>query len=196
MRVAPGRRDGVVHAIVGRAGCHCPRGTTGQDKRVARAHIFVSRFAGRMRLTTRTETSSCAAHVFPAETSRLQIEIQASHHRAFHADAVLGVVNALRCASTRPSAGPAGIDDASARHVSGNYAMVGNLLITRRRVDAGIAQAYVGFITSVPHGTSSVRLKGQRSAHPVGAHRARHQAQSQTSQADARRPSAVRRYVH
>lgn len=85
--------------------------------------------------------------------------------------------NSRPYSDTRPSAGPAGIDDASARHVSGNYAMVGNLSITRRSVDAGIAQAYLGFITSVPHGTSSVRLKGQRSAHPVGAHRARHRAQ-------------------
>jgi hypothetical protein len=49
--------------------------------------------------------------------------------RAFHARAVLGVVNALRCASTRPMAGPAGIDDASARHVSGTYAMVRSVSI-------------------------------------------------------------------
>jgi hypothetical protein len=63
-------------------------------------------------------------------------------------------------------------------------------------VDAGVAQAYVGIITSVPHGTSSVRLKGRRSAHPVGAHRARHRAQSQTSQTDARRTKAVRRRVY
>jgi hypothetical protein len=112
----------------------------------------------------------------PAETLRSQTQIQTAHHRVFHADAVLGVVNALRCASTRPTAGPSGIDDASARHVSGNYAMVGNLSITRRRVDAGIAQAYVGVITSVPHGTASVRQHGQRSAHPASAHRARHRA--------------------
>jgi hypothetical protein len=58
------------------------------------------------------------------------IQIQASHHRAFHAGAVLGVVNALRCASTRPAAGPTGIDDTSARHVFGTYAMVGKLSIT------------------------------------------------------------------
>src|SRR3954452_4911039 len=38
-------------------------------------------------------------------------------HRAFHAGAVLSVVNALRFASTRPVPGPAGIDDASARHL-------------------------------------------------------------------------------
>ncbi len=50
----------------------------------------------------------------------------------FHADAVLSVVNALRYASTRPMAGPSGIDDASARHVFSNYAMVASLSITRR----------------------------------------------------------------
>ncbi len=44
---------------------------------------------------------------------------------------MLGVVNALRYASTRPTAGPAGIDDACARHVSGSYAMVGRLMVSR-----------------------------------------------------------------
>jgi hypothetical protein len=44
-------------------------------------------------------------------------------------------------------------------------------------VDPRIVQAYVGIITSVPHGTPSARLQGQRSAHPAGAHRARYRAQ-------------------
>jgi hypothetical protein len=110
-----------------------------------------------MRLTNPTEVSSWASQVFPAETSYLQIQIQASHHRALDAGAVLGVVNALRSASTRPSAGPSGIDDASARHVSGTYAMV--LSDRAGGVDAKDARAYVGIITSVPHGTSSVRPK-------------------------------------
>jgi hypothetical protein len=70
--------------------------------------------------------------MFPPETSRLRIQIQAPHHRAFHDGAVVSVVNALRCASTRPAAGPSGIDDASARHVFGNCAMVGKLSISRR----------------------------------------------------------------
>jgi len=34
------------------------------------------------------------------------------------------------------------------------------------------------YFASVPHGTSSVRLKGQRRAHPADAHRARHRAHS------------------
>lgn len=43
-------------------------------------------------------------------------EIEPRHHRADDAGAVLGVVNALRFAATRPVAGPAGIDDTCARH--------------------------------------------------------------------------------
>jgi hypothetical protein len=125
-------------------------------------------------------------NVFPAEASPSRTQIQASHHRVRDADAVLGVVNApLRF---DPAPGRAlGIDNASARHVFSNYAMVGNLSLTRReahskrahskRVDAGIAQAYVDIITSVPHGTPSVRPHGLRSAHSAGAHRARHRAQ-------------------
>jgi hypothetical protein len=46
-----------------------------------------------------------------------------------------------------------------------------------KMVDAGIAQAYLDIITSVPHGTPSVRRHGLRSAHPAGAQRARHRAQ-------------------
>jgi hypothetical protein len=43
-------------------------------------------------------------------------QIELHHHRANDAVAVLGIVNALRFAATRPTAGPSGIDDASARH--------------------------------------------------------------------------------
>ncbi len=69
------------------------------------------------------------------------IEIVPSHHRAFHAGAVLGVVNALRFASTRPMAGPSGIDDASARHVSGSYAMVVSMMNTRTTADTWLTRA-------------------------------------------------------
>ena len=47
-----------------------------------------------------------------------------THHRADDAGAVLGIVNALRFASTRPVAGPAGIDDGLRAARIGNYAMV------------------------------------------------------------------------
>ena len=38
-RVTPGRRDGVVHAIVGRVACRCLRAQFVQDKRAARVHV-------------------------------------------------------------------------------------------------------------------------------------------------------------
>jgi hypothetical protein len=154
LRVTPGRRDGVVHAIVGRAACRCPRAHVVRDTRIARVHVFVSRFAGTMLPTTRTDIGPRASHGCPGRTSRSWTQILRSHHRAFHSGAVLGVVNALRSASTRPSAGPAGIDDASARlFVPGTHAMVLSVSITQG-VDAQDAQAYVGIIASVPHGHS------------------------------------------
>jgi hypothetical protein len=88
--------------------------------------------------------------------------------RAFHARAVLGVVNALRCASTRPMAGPAGIDDASARHVSGTYAMVRSVSIPQVVLTRESRRRMLTSSRQCPHGTSSGRPKGQRSAHPVG----------------------------
>lgn len=132
LRVTPGRRDGVVHAIVGRVARRRFHAVNVQDERAAGVHVFGATFAGRIRLANCTESSSGMANVFSAEASGLQSQIQASHHRVLDAGAVLGVVNALRSASTRPPAGPSGIDDDSARHVFSNYAMVGNLSITRR----------------------------------------------------------------
>jgi hypothetical protein len=44
--VTPGCRDGVVHAILGRAECHYPRAYIVQDKRTACVHVFVSKLCG------------------------------------------------------------------------------------------------------------------------------------------------------
>ena len=84
--------------------------------------------------------------MFSRKERRFCGQISLPHHRAFHAGAVLIVVNALRFASTRPTAGPSGIDDACARHDLGYCAMAG-FLMTRagreKRVDAGFPQAYL-----------------------------------------------------
>jgi hypothetical protein len=130
-RVTPGYRDGVVHAIVGRVSLRCLGAQVVQEERATAVHVFVSRFAGRIWPRTEPEMCSGTSNVFLAEPSSLQAAIQASHHRAFDAGAVISVVNALRCASTRPSARPAGIDDTSARHVPGSYAMVLRVSITQ-----------------------------------------------------------------
>ena len=46
-RVTPGHRNGVVHAIVGRAACHCLCAQVVQEERAACVHVFVLTFAGR-----------------------------------------------------------------------------------------------------------------------------------------------------
>jgi hypothetical protein len=152
--VTPGRRDVVVHAIVGRPACRCPRADVVQDKRAARGHVFASRIAGTMRWPNRTAIGSRASHVFPDGMSHSCIQISPSHHRAFHGGAVLSVVNALRFASTRQTAGPSGIDDASARHVSGTYAMVVGVPMGRRS------------LTRKSRGRMLLPSRQRRTAHP------------------------------
>ena len=166
--MTPGRRDGVVHAIVGRAACRCLPAQVVQDKRAAR----VARVRVQIRRDEAADESNRNQLVRVALCSRkrrhvLQIQIQASHHRAYHAGAVLGVVNALRFASTRPAAGPSGIDDACARHDLGYCAMAG-FLMTRagreKRVDAGFPQAYLDVsrlcpTAHPPHRTSACRAR-------------------------------------
>ena len=99
-----------------------------RTKRAGRVFVFVVVF-----LQMQREPMSIRA--WPA--TRAQVLQDARHalrpscallHRAVHAGAVLGVVNALRYASTRPAAGPAGIDNACARHTVGYYAMAGFLM--------------------------------------------------------------------
>jgi hypothetical protein len=75
-------------------------------------------------------------------------------------------------------------------------ATCGSLGDHSKMVDAGIAQAYVDIITSVPHGTPSVRRHGQRSAHSAGAPGHGIERNPKRSQTDARRPRVVRRRVY
>jgi hypothetical protein len=125
--------------------------------------------------------------------SHLRAQFRAADHRAFDAVAVLGIVNALRFASTRPSAGPAGIDDVSARHVFSNYAMVGNLSIRRRWLTRESRRRML---------TSSRRCRMALPPFAAMAYGARIrpapkgygiERNPQKSQSDARRPRAVRR---
>ena len=63
-RVTLGRRDGVVHVIVGRAACRCLRAHVVQDERAARVHVFVSKFAGTKLPTKPTEIGPRTFHGF------------------------------------------------------------------------------------------------------------------------------------
>jgi hypothetical protein len=131
LRVTPGRRGGVVHAIVGRVRfpsssyVSCAGGT-----RRPRARSCV-RIHRNNQSTSRTAVGLYTSWIVLDELSHCRAQFRTCHHRAFDAGAVLGIVNALRSASTRPTARPSGIDDASARHGSGNCAMVATLLIAR-----------------------------------------------------------------
>jgi hypothetical protein len=169
-RVTPGRRDGVVHAIVGRAVCRCLRAQVVHDEtRWSRA---------RVRVQIRRDEAADEPHrnwlaripTRPGGNAAFADPDLAVDHRAFHAGAVLTVVNALRFASTRPAAGPSGIDDASARHDVGYCAMAG-FLMTRagreKRVDAGFPQAYVDVSRLCPTAHPPHRTQCMQSAFPV-----------------------------
>jgi hypothetical protein len=90
--------------------------------------------SGEQPVTNRTTIGLCASWIFLDEMSHRRAQFRTFHHRDFDTGAVLGIVNALRSASTRPMAGPSGIDDASARLASGNYAMVVSVSISRMRL--------------------------------------------------------------
>jgi hypothetical protein len=117
LHLTPRRSDGVVHAIVGRAACQ-----------LSASPVRAGEIAPPMCICARPDHTSEVWRCVPQESVRVQAafsqqngcefcrEIEPHHHRSDDAGAVLGVVNALRFASTRPVAGPAGIDDASARH--------------------------------------------------------------------------------
>jgi hypothetical protein len=134
LHLTPACRDGAVHAIVGRVVCRCLRALFVQEKRAALAPMCVPRIAGTMWPMTCRAIGSRARPVLPQNTTWLSAQNEPLHHRADKAGAVLRVVNALRCASTRPTVGPAGIDDASARHPFSNYAMVVSMMTTRTRL--------------------------------------------------------------
>lgn len=113
-RLTSERSDGVVHAIAGRGRCPCLRARAVQENRAAR----VSRSVRGRGPIPPAEVSSHTNAVLPQNMTTIRVLLEPHHHRVDDAGAVLGVVNALRFAPTRPVAGPSGIDDASARHGS------------------------------------------------------------------------------
>ena len=169
-RLTPGRSDGVVHAIVGRL--PCLRAHSVQENRAARAPMFVSSCEEASGPADAVANWFACKPASSAERDSVSRSNWVLHHRADDAGAVLGIVNALRFASTRPLAGPSGIDDACARH---------RLAIARwwssdedhHDVDEHVDRAYGWLITSVPHGTPPVRHNGIRSAYWADAPRAR-----------------------
>lgn len=134
-RVAPGSDDGVVHAIAGRAPCLRLCRHRVRNERAARAPIFGHQLHRTIAPRLPTTAGTVCILRLPEAPRRRGARIAPPHHRAFYDRAVLGIVNALRFASTRPVAGPAGIDDASARHPFGNCAMVVSVMTARNELE-------------------------------------------------------------
>jgi hypothetical protein len=127
-RVTPGSPDGVVHAIVGRAVCHVSAQRVRQEETWRPPACVVVVFLQTTK-PTNARAHCHAAHPFlqdPRDTRSHRL--LRLHHRVFDSGAVLGIVTALRYTSTRPTAGPAGIDDACARHDLGYHAVAGFLM--------------------------------------------------------------------
>jgi len=191
LRVTPGRRDGVVHAIVGRVRCRRPGASVVEEERAhprARSHVRIHREqpvdeSHGNRLLRATGLSrwhvTFAEPAFGRATIAISILVPCSASSMLSAALRPGQLPGLRALTT-----PArGTFSAIARWWSACRWL--------EEVDPEITQAYVGNITSVPHGTPSVRRHGQRSAHPDGAHRARHRAQNlNTPQSVVRQPRA------
>ncbi len=114
LHLTPGHPDGVVHAIVRRVACRCLRTQFVQENRAARVHIHEARSVPMCSAGIGSRTTA----VLLKNTTTIGTSSEPHLHRADDAGAVLGVVNALRFASTRPVAGPSGIDDTCARHRS------------------------------------------------------------------------------
>lgn len=130
--VAPARRDGVVHASVGRVPyrCHACSARAGRTRR-PRAHDRV-----RVRWDKAVRDAIANWVRSRGSLSRRNVAfIQSDIAPGTIASLMLAPCSALSMlfASLRPGrrAGPAGIDDASAQHVSGSYAMVVRVMVSR-----------------------------------------------------------------
>lgn len=116
LRLTPACPDGVVHAIVGLSRVACLRAQFVQEN-PRRPCVHRAARCDRRRVSRCSAGIGSRAAGFSRRTHAGSVaRSNSTHHRADDAGAVLGVVNALRFASTRPVAGPAGIDDACARH--------------------------------------------------------------------------------
>jgi len=116
LHLTPAEPDGVVHAIVGRSRVDvCVPGFV-QENRAVRVQVCGARFHRRSVPMPPAETGSRPSEFLQQNPRDSYGHIERHHHRVVDDGAVLSVVNALRFASTRPQAGPSGIDNTCARH--------------------------------------------------------------------------------
>jgi hypothetical protein len=177
--LTPGCRNGVVHAIVTRVPCRCPRVPFVQEHRAARLPLCVPTCVsprGRRRgPAMRLAICSCAVPVLLQNLSHSLVMIvpptiaptmlaPCSASSMLFAWLRPGPRPGLR-ALTTPVRGTVGqLRDGGPCDASGTG------------LDERFVQAYVDRITPVPHGTPPVRHTGLRSAHSADARRARYRA--------------------
>lgn len=167
--LTPGRPDGVVHAIVGRAACvavcvpsSCRRSSPpasalpqpdATDE--ARRHVLQESVRAPAQFSCRTRPRSRLGSSCTTIAPMMLAPCSASS--MLSAALRPGLRPGLRALTTPPRGTDWLLRDGDQSQMADNA------------VDANGARAYVGLITSVPHGTPSVRLSGQRSAHSADA---------------------------
>lgn len=104
LRVTPGRRGGVVHAIVGRVLCPCLRTHSVQENRAARVRMFVHGCEERSGQADGIAKCSRMSPIPQWSGIQSRDRSGSGHHRADDADAVLGIVRLS--ASLRPGQWP------------------------------------------------------------------------------------------
>ena len=170
LRVAPAPGDGVVHAIAGRAVCHV------SVQRVRQEETRRPPACVRGRVSPDNPPDKSRAHWHDAQPLLPDPRDDTPHQLCACTIARLILVpcsaSSMLFAALRPGrkAGPAGIDDACARHDcgllrDGRFLMArASSGVRREGVDAGFPQAYVDVSRLCPTGTSSA-------SHPVHAER-------------------------
>jgi hypothetical protein len=175
LRVTPGRRGGVVHAIAGRAACRCLCAEVVQEERAACVPVLVATFAGRSGARAKQKPVrgqfSCSRQKRHASESR-------SRHRTI-ARFMMAPCSAssMLFAALRPGRRP-GLR-ALTTPPRGTFRQLrdGRQAVDQSKGLTRESRRRMLTSSSVPLGTPSVRRHGQRSAHPAVAHRARYRAQ-------------------
>jgi hypothetical protein len=176
LHLTPACRDGVVHAIVGRVACPCLSAQIVRDNRATGAAMVVpscERRSGR-----RLSLQSVRARALFSRRIRRRSEWRSSHTTIAPMMLAPCSASSMLSAPLRPGRWP-GLRALTtpARGTVWQLRDGDRSMTAHNHVDANLARAYGGLISSVPHGTPPVRHNGIRSAHSADAPRARFRAQ-------------------
>ena len=171
-RLTPGRPHGVVHAIVGCVSRPCLRAQSVQGNRAARARVFVHNCEERSGPADGGAMGLLTAGFFGG--TMLDLALELGHFTIAAMMLAPCSASSMLSASLRPGQWP-GLRALTtpARGTDWQLRDGGRSDEDHNDVDDQVDRAYVGLITSVPHGTPPVRHNGIRSAHSADAPRAR-----------------------